>query len=400
MATPPTRPEETRAEVVFAASHVAAGLETSTESPALPGDRVHELPGPEPAPAPGDEAHLVSETLFTLRFAWQGKEYTLDIAESDCVADLKGELQRRTNVPIERQKILGLVKGKLPSDDARIRDLQPFGKKFTLIGTPAGEELKDPDDLPDLPDVLNDWDFDLSTNSSAARAYINDQRNVRKVKETARKLQINLMNPLREGKRLLVLDIDYTILDTKPLTSGALPPSECARPGLHAFLAQAYEHYDIAIWSQTSWSWLELKLHELGMVGSAQPYKIAFVLDKVPMFSVYSVRDGKPYKHAVKALKIIWTHYPQYNATNTIHIDDLSRNFALNPGEGLKIAPFRDCHTTHAMQDQELPLLGLYLQFLANGVPDFTTVDHAQWRTIAVALRNQLASRRAGNPSS
>ena len=46
------------------------------------------------------------------------------------------------------------------------------------------------EDLPDLPDVLNDWDFDLATNPAAARAYINDQRNVRKIKETARKLQV------------------------------------------------------------------------------------------------------------------------------------------------------------------------------------------------------------------
>jgi hypothetical protein len=34
------------------------------------------------------------------------------------------------------------------------------------------------------------------------------------------------------------------ILDTKPLTTGSLPPSECARPGLHEFLETIYPHYD------------------------------------------------------------------------------------------------------------------------------------------------------------
>jgi ubiquitin-like domain-containing CTD phosphatase 1 len=29
------------------------------------------------------------------------------------------------------------------------------------------------------------------------------------------------------------------------------------------------------------------------------------------MFRVFTTRDGKPYSHAVKALRIIWTHLPQ-----------------------------------------------------------------------------------------
>lgn len=44
------------------------------------------------------------------------------------------------------------------------------------------------------------------------------------------------------------------------------------------------------------------------------------------MFSIYSERDGKSYKHEVKALGIIWAKFPnQYTSANTIHIDDLSR---------------------------------------------------------------------------
>jgi ubiquitin-like domain-containing CTD phosphatase 1 len=53
--------------------------------------------------------------------------------------------------------------------------------------------------------------------------------------------------------------------------------------------------------------WLESKLIELGMVGDdSKKYKISFVLDRHPMFSVYSVRHGKPFKHEVKALELIW----------------------------------------------------------------------------------------------
>lgn len=43
------------------------------------------------------------------------------------------------------------------------------------------------------------------------------------------------------------------------------------------------------------------------------------VLDKKPMFSVFSKRDGKPYKHHVKALQIIWNHFPQLSVPVVSH---------------------------------------------------------------------------------
>jgi len=311
----------------------------------------------------------------------------LDIAESDRVYDLKAALRELTNVPEERQKILGLVKGKLPPDQERIGDLKLVnGKKFSLVGTPQGDEIKDPSQLECLPDVVNDLDFDFTTDPAAAVAYINDQRNLRKVREYSKKLQLNMIHPVREGKRLLVLDIDYTILDTKPLTSGALPPAECARPGLHEFLELIYPYYDICIWSQTSWVWLETKLVELEMVGSDKNYKISFVLDKTSMFTVFSQRAGKEYTHSVKPLQIIWNHLPQFGSKNTIHVDDLGRNFALNPGEGLKIHAFKGAHTEQAREDRELDRVGKYLVHIARDTEDFTTIDHKDWKHVVRRL--------------
>jgi hypothetical protein len=82
------------------------------------------------------------------------------------------------------------------------------------------------------------------------------------------------------------------------------------------------------------------------------------------------------------------------NAANTIHVDDLvsvplqsiwnkfesfgngkSRNFALNPGEGLKIHPFKNAHTQEAMADRELDKLGQYMLHIAN-IEDFRTLKH------------------------
>lgn len=119
------------------------------------------------------------------------------------------------------------------------------------------------------------------------------------------------------------------------------------------------------------------------MVGSDKNYKIAFVLDKTSMFTVFSIREGKKFQHHVKPLKVIWAHFPQCGPENTIHIDDLGRNFALNPGEGLKISAFKNCHTTEAMQDRELVRLGKYLVWLGKNVPDFRNTDHKNWKKIA-----------------
>lgn len=60
------------------------------------------------------------ERWISLKFSWAGKTFELEIAESDRVYDLKAALHSLTEVPPERQKILGLVKGKLPPDQGRM----------------------------------------------------------------------------------------------------------------------------------------------------------------------------------------------------------------------------------------------------------------------------------------
>jgi len=331
----------------------------------------------------------VPEHWNELQFTWSGKSFKLTVADSDRLFDLKSSLYTLTQVPNERQKILGLVKGKLPPDQTPISDMRILtGKKFTLLGTPEGDEIKDPSQLGNLPDVINDLDVDFTENMVASNRYQHDARNIRKVQEATKALQVNIIHPLRRGKKLLVLDIDYTILDTKPLTSGSLPPAECARPGLHEFLEAIYPYYDICIWSQTSWIWLETKLVELGMVGAQRGYEISFVLDKTCMFTVFTERDGKPWSHSVKALQIIWNHFPQFNAKNTIHVDDLSRNFALNPKEGLKISPFKNAHTPEAWTDRELEKLGWYMVHIAS-VDDFSSLTHKNWRNVVKHLSPQ-----------
>jgi ubiquitin-like domain-containing CTD phosphatase 1 len=61
--------------------------------------------------------------------------------------------------------------------------------------------------------VINDLDVDFADNLAASSRYQHDKRNIRKVQEVTQSLQVNIIHPLREGKKLLVLDIDYSTTD-------------------------------------------------------------------------------------------------------------------------------------------------------------------------------------------
>jgi len=62
----------------------------------------------------------------------------------------------------------------------------------------------------DLPDVVNYLDIDFASNHEAAAKVQSDRRNLRKIREVVASTNVNIMNPLREGKSLLVLDLDYS----------------------------------------------------------------------------------------------------------------------------------------------------------------------------------------------
>jgi ubiquitin-like domain-containing CTD phosphatase 1 len=93
------------------------------------------------------------------------------------------------------------------------------------------------------------------------------------------------------------------------------------------FLTWAYKYYDLVVWSQTSWRWLEIKLTELGMI-SHPGYKICFVLDKTSMFKIVSCkRSGKKVEHSVKPLQIIWSKVSEWFGVLKCTILEISQKF-------------------------------------------------------------------------
>ena len=284
---------------------------------------------------------------------------------------VKSHLESETRVPPGRMKLLGLISGKLPDDSTILSKLGlKLNHLFTLIGTPDADMLLNPDPSTGS-EILNDLDFDYSVNTTPVHQ---KEENIKKLNSYIEKTNIVLINEIRNNKKLIVFDLDYTLFDCK---SSANHISELARPGMHDLLIAIYPFYEIVIWSQTSWKWLEMKITELGLLTHSD-YKIAFVMDRTSMFSVQSHSAGKLIKHEVKALEIIYAKFPHFSAKNSVHVDDLSRNFAMNPKSGLKISAFKNGPQSRNF-DRELIYLRRYLLELKDQ-EDWSDVEHKNWR--------------------
>lgn len=207
--------------------------------------------------------------------------------------------------------------------------------------------------------------------------------------------QVKELNPPRPNKKLLVLDIDYTLFDhrsvaetgecllgdsiiyvTTHLSLFTFPGLELMRPYLHEFLTSAYEDYNIVIWSATGMIWIEEKMKLLG-VATHPDYKIWFYLDSTAMISVHIPEKGVV---DVKPLGVIWGKYPDYSSKNTIMFDDIRRNFLMNPRSGLRIRPFRQAHFNRDT-DRELFKLMKYLRNIAENCDNFDRLNHRNWES-------------------
>uniref|UniRef100_A0A3N7FL54 FCP1 homology domain-containing protein n=2 Tax=Populus trichocarpa TaxID=3694 RepID=A0A3N7FL54_POPTR len=92
----------------------------------------------------------------------------------------------------------------------------------------------------DSPEIVDDFEL----GQDEAVDIEDDEANKQKLKRRIDQYEIELKNPSRPGKKLFVLDIDYTLFDHR---STAETPLELMRPYLHAFLTAVYAEYDMMI---------------------------------------------------------------------------------------------------------------------------------------------------------
>uniref|UniRef100_A0A0D6R4M9 protein-serine/threonine phosphatase n=1 Tax=Araucaria cunninghamii TaxID=56994 RepID=A0A0D6R4M9_ARACU len=306
---------------------------------------------------------------ITVAVKWSGKEYTVRVCGEDTVGELKRRICEATNVQPRRQKLFyPKTPPALVNNDASLLSQLPFKSslKMTMMGTVEDEIIVDP---VDAPEIIDDFELGQDDVTDIKDKEVNKQKLRRRIEQ----YKIKLLNPCREGKKLLVLDIDYTLFDHR---STAENPMELVRPYLHEFLAAAYVKYDIIIWSATSMKWIEVKMEQLRVLNNPN-YKITALLDHLAMITVQSDSHGV---FDCKPLGLIWALFPEYyNPKNTIMFDDLRRNFVMNPQNGLVIRPFRKAHLNRD-SDEELINLMRYLLAIAE-LDDLSRLDHKKWES-------------------
>lgn len=299
---------------------------------------------------------------------WSGSEYPVH-GPCKTLGDLKLLIATLTGVLPDRQRLLGLKQkdGKPANDESLLDDLK-MPPKLLMMGS-REEAIATASTKPtDVQEVIND--FDIPDQSELP--YANREEYQAKIEKRVQDPRVikQLCEP-RPSKKLLVLDIDYTLFDHR---TTAESPLQLMRPYLHEFLTSAYDDYDIAIWSATSFKWIEVKMNQLGVLNN-QNYKVTLMLDSSAMVSVHTTEYGSL---DAKPLAVIWGKYPDfYNSTNTIMFDDLRRNFLFNPQNGLRIRAFRDAHKNRAT-DMELFHLTKYLRAISH-LPDLSNLNHKKW---------------------
>lgn len=185
--------------------------------------------------------------------------------------------------------------------------------------------------------------------------------------------KIEFITKPRENSYLLVLDLDRTLWHHD---------KDSLRPYALKFISKMhYYKFDIAIWSKRDLKSIKETLKD----SKIDTLPICFILTKSHMISISGCKVKNTKKtnsktsNKIKPLKYIWKKFPdRWNKRNTIHIDDLSGNFILNPGNGLEIQKFDD---KNKKDDKELLHLIEYLRYLKkNNANCHSKNNHDNWK--------------------
>lgn len=195
------------------------------------------------------------------------------------------------------------------------------------------------------------------------------------------------LSPPDLSKKVLVLDIDFTLLDTDCYNShvGAphvlrQAPERWLRPGMLELLSAAREHYNVVYWSATGMGHIYRKLRLAGVLppqsqegetpalaaegsssgGGGCPYWLLVDFAAMLRLRVRTI-DGLGRDFNAKPLSVLHGLFPTVvTPHNTLIVDDHRRSFVLDSERGIHVTPY---HATAEMRanDREFALLQRYL---------------------------------------
>ena len=127
-----------------------------------------------------------------------------------------------------------MTSGKPPPDDTTLANLSlKNGTKIMMMGS-SEQAIKDVSEVINDPSVINDFEEEIAQQLSTEYR----EEYLTKVSNRVKSYEVKVLHAPREGKKLLVLDIDYTLFDHRSVAESG---RELMRPYLHEFLTSAYE---------------------------------------------------------------------------------------------------------------------------------------------------------------
>ncbi len=159
---------------------------------------------------------LMTEGLISIVVKWQGKEIELSGLEGvTSVGEMKQQLEERTFVRKENQKLMGLkckAGGTQMNDSTVLSEivLKP-NMKVMMMGTPDAEIEKANTRPEDLPDVIDDFDIPTMEDLPTDRR----EEFLAKIEKRVKDYKVEVLNAPDANKKLLGSDLWWPKMDKR-----------------------------------------------------------------------------------------------------------------------------------------------------------------------------------------
>lgn len=142
-------------------------------------------------------------------------------------------------------------------------------------------------------------------------------------------------NQKKKEKQLLILDLNGTLC-----VRSRDKKNFCVRPHLQSFFQYIFHNFIVMVWSSAREQSVD---NMCNMFGHYQPILIW-------NRSHFNLTAREYYSHVqtLKDLNLVWDHLPEFNATNTIVLDDSVIKLAAHPYNLIKMSTF---HNDNFLQD-------------------------------------------------
>lgn len=180
----------------------------------------------------------------------------------------------------------------------------------------------------------------------------------------------------RSARKLLVLDLDETLIHAseepldRPADFGFREYHVYKRPHLDAFLAYAFAHFDVGIWTSSG---IRYAQEVSARILDVERLRFLWASPRCTLRRCRATGQLHPLKRLAKLKRL------GYSLQQMIAVDDTPEKHGDNYGNLVRVYGY-----TGDTMDRELPMLADYLQSLA-GEADVRGIEKRNWRERLIA---------------